>query len=66
MEKIMSKTNDTSRELTTNELDAVSGGADQYKESIAIDSWSWSGGGGGGVSDSTMIAYGRANAGVIK
>jgi hypothetical protein len=27
MEKIMNNTNDTSRELTSNELDAVSGGA---------------------------------------
>jgi hypothetical protein len=42
----------TERELTIDELDAVSGGADdQYKESIHIDSWSWTGwtgtGGGG-------------------
>ena len=39
------------RELTIDELDAVSGGADdQYKESIPINSWSWTGwtGTGGG------------------
>jgi hypothetical protein len=57
----------TEHELTSNELDAVSGGADdQYKESIHIDSWSWTGTGGGGVSDSTMIGYGRGLAGAIR
>jgi len=55
----------TERELTSDELDAVSGGADsQFKESIQIDSWGWTGtGGGGGGSDNTMIGYGKAMAG---
>jgi bacteriocin-like protein len=60
----------TERELTNDELDTVSGGADdQYKESIHIDSWSWTGtggGGGGGSLSDTMIGYGRANAGAIR
>ena len=52
------------RELTSDELDAVSGGADdQYKESIHIDSWSWTGwtgtGGGGGGGQSTGSGAGR-------
>jgi hypothetical protein len=58
----------TERELTSDELDAVSGGADsQFKESIQIDSWGWTGtGGGGGGSDNTMIGYGKAMAGAIR
>jgi type VI protein secretion system component Hcp len=55
METTMSKTNDasnmnTDRELTIDELDAVSGGAsdEQFSESIHIDSWSWTATGGGG------------------
>jgi bacteriocin-like protein len=48
MEKIMSKTNDTCRELTIDELEAVSGGADYITHSIDTPSISGDGGGGGG------------------
>jgi hypothetical protein len=47
MEKTMSKTNDTSRELTNDELDRVSGGADYITHSIDTPSISGDGGGGG-------------------
>ena len=66
----------TDRELTINELDTVSGGADTCK-TIAVcfnfthfqpggDGGGGDGGGGGGVSHGTMISYGRANAGAIR
>jgi hypothetical protein len=60
----MSKINDTSRELTSDELDRVSGGTDYITHSIDTPSVSGDGG-GGGVSDGRMIAYGRAIAGAM-
>ena len=43
----MSKTNETCRELTVDELDGVSGGADYITHSIDTPSISGDGGGGG-------------------
>ena len=57
------------RELTIDELDAVSGGANACGLCIPVPMLvrpEGGGGGGGGVSDGTMISYGRANAGAIR
>jgi hypothetical protein len=56
MEKIMSKSNDTSRELTIDELEAVSGGMRGASIGVYPDPLP-------SVSDGTMISYGRAVAG---
>jgi hypothetical protein len=65
----MSKANDVSRELTIDEMDAVSGGAggETFPDDVPWCPRSlWGacyGNGGGGVSDDTMIRYGRGVAG---
>ena len=60
------------RELTIDELDAVSGGADYCATSPTACTYVPSispgvveGGGGGGLSN-TMINYGRGNAGALR
>jgi bacteriocin-like protein len=60
----MSKSNDTYRELTNNELDAVSGGADYITHSIDTPSISGdggggSGGGGGGNAGAAIAAWNK-------